>query len=123
MADSEKSGRDGSLKESQPKADHVPVVAAEDGFEVSMDAARAANDEEHNIGVVAALKIHWKAVAWSLAISMSIIMEGYDTSLIFNFFAYPAFRRQFGHEYADGHYEVPGHWQSALGSVSTAGYV
>lgn len=118
---SEKAGRDDSLEGAQPRADHVPVVATPHGFEVSMDAARAANDEEHTTNVVAALKIHWKAVLWSLVISMSIIMEGYDTSLIFNFFAYPAFRRQFGREYNDGHYEVPGQWQSALGSVSTAG--
>lgn len=117
----EKASRDNSLDAGQPQADHVPVVKTADGFEQSLDAARAANDEEHTTTVVEALKIHWKAVMWSLIVSMSIIMEGYDTSLITNFFAYPAFRDQFGKEYPDGRTEVPGNWQSALGSISTAG--
>lgn len=116
----EKTERDVSLDDSVPKADHVPVVKTSDGFERSVDAARAANDEEHTTTVAQALKIHWKAVMWSLIVSMSIIMEGYDTSLITNFFAYPAFRNQFGQE-IDGRLEVAGKWQSALGCIGTAG--
>jgi MFS transporter, SP family, general alpha glucoside:H+ symporter len=121
MAGMKKNGVD--VSDHKPTADHVAVVQGVDGYEVSMDAARAANDEEHTLTVTDALRLHWKAVMWSLIISMSIIMEGYDTSLIYNFFAYPAFRRQFGEQRPDGIYEVPGHWQSALGSVNTAGCI
>ena len=117
----EKAGRHDSLDDGRPKTDHVAVVKTDDGFEQSLDAARAANDEEHTTTVMAALKIHWKAVMWSLIVSMSIIMEGYDTSLITNFFAYPAFKDQFGQQYPDGRHEVAGKWQSALGAISTAG--
>lgn len=92
-------------------------------LEVSVDAARRANEEEHDLTVRRALKIYWKAVLWSLIVSMSIVMEGYDMSLIFNFFGYPAFRRQFGREYPNGDWQVPGPWQSALGSVNTAGCI
>ena len=55
---------------------------------------------------------------------MSIIMEGYDTQLISSFFGFPAFRTQFG-EYSQvsKNYQVPGKWQSALGSGPTAGCV
>lgn len=69
-----------------------------------------------------ALRAYPWAVAWSLTISMSIIMEGYDTNLIVNFFAYPGFKRQFGEEYLHG-YEVPGTWQSALGAGGNAGCI
>lgn len=34
------------------------------------------------------------AIFWCLAVSMCIIMEGYDTILIGNFFAFPQFQRK-----------------------------
>lgn len=46
--------------------------------------ARAANEDEHNLGIREALKQYRWAVMWSLVVSMSIIMEGYDTNLIGN---------------------------------------
>lgn len=113
--------RDKSLEGSQPQAEHVVEAPSKEGLDLTVDAARAANDGEHALTVKDALKIHWKAVIWSLLVSMSIIMEGYDTSLIFNFFAYPAYKRQFGVADANGDFQVQGKWQSALGSVSTAG--
>lgn len=103
------------------EVDRNPTVTGEHGFEASVEAARLANEEEHQTSVKDALRIHWKAVMWSLIISMSIIMEGYDMALITNFFAFPGFRRQFGTEFEDGRVEVEGQWQSALGSIGTAG--
>lgn len=106
------------------KADvnHVADVH-DDDWEHSRDAARAANDEEHDTTTLQALKANWRAVCWSLLVSMSIIMEGYDTSLIFNFFGYPAYRQQFGEPVNGDDWQVPGAWQSALGSGSTAGCI
>lgn len=46
--------------------------------------ARAANEDEHNLTILQALKQYRWAVMWSLVVSMSIIMEGYDTNLIGN---------------------------------------
>jgi SP family general alpha glucoside:H+ symporter-like MFS transporter len=107
----------------KPTTEHI--VHAPDGkFAASKEDARAANQREHDLTVRQALRQHWKAVAWSLIVSMSIIMEGYDTSLISNFFAYPAFQHQFGKFYDNGDgWQVPGPWQSALGSGSTAGCI
>lgn len=53
---------------------------------------------------------------------MSIIMEGYDTQLIFSFFAFPPFQKQFGEPFGDG-YQVPGRWQSALSGGLSAGAI
>lgn len=48
------------------------------------DDARAANADEHTLTIRDALKQYKVAVMWSLVVSMSIIMEGYDTNLIGN---------------------------------------
>jgi len=44
--------------------------------------AKNASDEEHNETFFQAFKNNRKAVAWSVAISLSIVMEGYDTILM-----------------------------------------
>ncbi|KAL4812421.1 general substrate transporter [Aspergillus spinulosporus] len=91
-------------------------------WHTSIKEAQAANAAEHLMTVRQALRAYPWAVIWSLTISMSIIMEGYDTNLIGNFYAYPEFKVHFGQEYAHG-YEVPGEWQSALGAGGNAGCI
>lgn len=44
--------------------------------------------DEKNMTIREALKIYKKAVFWSLVISTCVIMEGYDTNLLGNFYAY-----------------------------------
>ena len=44
--------------------------------------------DEKELGPLAALQAYPKAVLWSLVMSTCVIMEGYDTNLIGNFFAY-----------------------------------
>ncbi|AEO60528.1 sugar transporter-like protein [Thermothelomyces thermophilus ATCC 42464] len=69
-----------------------------------------------------ALRENRKAVLWSVLISLSIIMEGYDTILMGNFFAYPEFAKKFGHYYGeeDG-WQVSAPWQTGLNMASTVG--
>ncbi|KAL4888884.1 general substrate transporter [Aspergillus ambiguus] len=86
--------------------------------------AKAANALEHSMSVREALRSYPSAVVWSVIISMSIIMEGYDTNLIGNFYGYPAFQNQFGQYYPEHHgHQVPQSWQSALGSGGNAGCI
>ena len=59
---------------------------------------------------------------WSLCVSMSVIMEGYDTILIGSLYAYPTYARQFGKLVeSSGHYQIDAKWQSAMGSGPQAG--
>lgn len=44
--------------------------------------AKHASDQEHSQTFLQALKANKKAAMWSAAISMSIVMEGYDTILM-----------------------------------------
>ena len=55
----------------------------------AVDEAKNASDKEHNSRFRQTFKTHRAAVFWSCVISLSIVMEGYDTILIPNFWAYP----------------------------------
>ncbi|RSL85679.1 hypothetical protein CEP52_016062 [Fusarium oligoseptatum] len=88
------------------------------------DQAQAANEHEHSLTVRQALKGYPWAVAWSLTVSLSIIMEGYDTILIGSLYAYPTFARRFGSlDESTGTYQIPTPWQSAMGSGPQAGAI
>ncbi len=51
----------------------------------AIDEAKNASDNEHSMEFWEAIKTHKKAAFWSAVISMSIVMEGYDTILMGNF--------------------------------------
>lgn len=51
--------------------------------------AKQASDKEHQAPFWETFKKHKTAVFWSMVISMSIVMEGYDVMLMGSFMAYP----------------------------------
>lgn len=53
------------------------------------------------------IKLYPKAVAWSVLISTCIAMEGYDISLVNNFYGFPQFNEKYGERLDDGSYQVP----------------
>jgi len=78
------------------------------------DAIEAEN-EEHNMTVIEAVKQYPMASFWAFVMSSTIIMESYDVFLIGNFLGLPAFQQKYG-KYegeADG-YVVVTKWQSSL---------
>lgn len=86
--------------------------------------AKQATDEEHAQTLWQALRDNRKAVAWSVLISMSIIMEGYDTILMGNFFAYPTFNEKYGQDYGGKiGWQVSAPWQTGLNMGSTVGAI
>jgi hypothetical protein len=59
------------------------------GGEKPLDAeAQDSYIDEKELGTMAAIKAYPMAVVWSLVLSTCVIMEGYDTNLLGNFFAY-----------------------------------
>lgn len=69
-----------------------------------------------------AIKAYPMAVFWSLMVSMCVIMEGFDTILIGNFYAYPTFAQKYGHiQTADGTWQLSAAWQAGLGNASGVG--
>jgi SP family general alpha glucoside:H+ symporter-like MFS transporter len=83
--------------------------------------ARQATLLEHNLTLIQALKAHPKALFWSIMISFTIIMEGYDTILIGNFYAYPTFQAKYGSYYPGIGQQVSGPWQVGLSNAGQIG--
>lgn len=69
--------------------------------------AKTATEKEQSMTLLQGIKLYPKAVAWSVLISTCIAMEGYDVSLVNNFYAFPQFNRKYGEQLADGSYQVP----------------
>lgn len=73
--------------------------------EISYDAA-AATEYERKMTLLQAIKMYPKPAFFSMLMSLSLIMEGYDTSLLGNFFGFPAFQQKFGRPVGDGTYQL-----------------
>ncbi|KAL1623323.1 hypothetical protein SLS56_008323 [Neofusicoccum ribis] len=76
--------------------------------------AKLATDKEKSMTLLQGIKLYPKAMAWSVAISTCIVMEGYQTCLLSNFYAFPEFNRKFGEQLPDGTYQVTAAWQAGL---------
>ncbi|KAK9478017.1 general substrate transporter [Lipomyces japonicus] len=79
------------------------------------------DDIEHQLTPREALKLYPKAIAWSLIISLTVVMEGYDMNLIGNFYAYDTFKAKYGEYHAGTGYQVTAPWQAALSNGPTIG--
>jgi SP family general alpha glucoside:H+ symporter-like MFS transporter len=62
------------------------------------------------------------AIFWTVMMSMSVIMEGYDTNLIGNFFAFPTFAEKYGQRIDEhGHHQLSAAWQATLSNMAGIG--
>ena len=81
---------------------------------------------ESELTPLQAIKAYPMAIFWSLMVSMCVIMEGYDTILIGNFFAYPTFQHKYGNfvgvtKQTPSGYQVAPAWQAGVGQASGVG--
>ncbi|KAH7347384.1 general substrate transporter [Plectosphaerella cucumerina] len=115
------------MSEKVDTQDRAPHVEQDDDPKANLhrlQEAQAAAAEEHNVDFKQALRENWKAAMWSAVISLAIVMEGYDLSLMSNFFGYPTFQEKFGTYYAPtDSYELTGPWQAGLLNGTNAGVV
>ncbi|KAL5341056.1 sugar transporter [Aspergillus crustosus] len=86
--------------------------------------ARSAAVKEHELGLWDAIRRYPRAVLWSILLSTSIIMEGYDIVLIQSFFAQPSFRNKYG-EYDSGtdSFQITAPWQNGLSNAVSVGTI
>src|SRR4051812_45816863 len=75
-------------------------------------AAEAATTREKEMGVWQAIRTYPTAICYSMAFSLCLVMEGYDTALTNNFFSLPQFRQKFGQLLNDGDYQLTASWMS-----------
>ncbi|KAI1371249.1 alpha glucoside transporter [Hypoxylon crocopeplum] len=77
------------------------------------DAIEAEN-AEHNMTVLGAVKLYPMATFWAFVMSSTIIMEAYCVFLMGSFVAMDQFKNEYGVEDQDGTMQIEASWQSAL---------
>ncbi|KAF4944480.1 hypothetical protein FGADI_12656 [Fusarium gaditjirri] len=100
--------------------DHAP------NYDMAKDTsiAKQAAEEEHNLTLLQAIRKYPKAVMWSVLLSTSIIMEGYDIVLITSFFAQPSFREHYGsYQPKSDSWQITASWQNALSNAVSVGTI
>ncbi|KAJ6440004.1 sugar porter (SP) family MFS transporter [Purpureocillium lavendulum] len=92
----------------------------------SMLAAEAKHgaQAEHEMSLLQAVKTYPKAIGWSVLLSSTLIMEGYDLALLGNLYASQPFNKKYGTlNPATGKYSVSAAWQSGLSNGARAGEI
>jgi len=69
--------------------------------------SKASSYQEPKLTVREAMAAYPTAIFWSFAVSLCIIMEGYDAILIGNFWAFPQFQRKCELVFASCAFQVP----------------
>lgn len=87
------------------------------------DAAKSAAEHEQQMGLIASAHLYPKAIMFSCIMSLAIVMEGYDTSLLGGFFAPPAFQLKFGKPAGNGIYQVSAPWQAGFQNGAAVGEI
>lgn len=100
-------------KDIQPTLEHDEVTQS----------AVTAEELEGKMTLREGLRKYPKAILWSMGISMTLVMEGYDTLLLGNMTALPQFRQKYGYLTSKGTYQLSAAWQSAIGYAPTIGAV
>ena len=83
--------------------------------DIDGDPTQQAIKTEREMTLRDTLRLWPKAILFSFILSLAIIMEGYDTNLMSNFYAYPAFKNRFGNEDdPDGGMLISSTWQTII---------
>ncbi|KAK6541812.1 hypothetical protein TWF694_007593 [Orbilia ellipsospora] len=87
------------------------------------EGAKQATYAEHNLTFMQAIKTYKRAAIWSILISTTVIMEGYDVTLLGSFFGYPAFQKKYGYLTPDNGYQIDANWMSNLNVIAAVGNI
>lgn len=91
---------DGTITHSDRK--WSSVASRNDDFNEITTESEAQAKKQSEMGLWRGLKTYPTAAAWSILLASTIIMEGYDTSLIGSFFAFEPFAKKYGGQLIDG---------------------
>lgn len=84
--------------------------------------ARGGAEAEHNLPPLEAIRKYPWTLFWCLVVSMCVVMEGYDTNLLNNFYAYPTFAKKYGHwNEGTNNYQLDAAWQASLVNAAPVG--
>lgn len=101
---------------SEPKVP-TPTATGTDQPGTQADEATHAIQLERDLSLRDTFKLYPRAIMFSFIISLAVIMEGYDTNLMGNFYPYPSFKNRFGDEAdPEGGMLVSAKWQTIIGN-------
>ncbi|MCJ1396978.1 hypothetical protein MMC11_000170 [Xylographa trunciseda] len=102
---------------------HIESVDANEKLQGSRltEYAKTGADLEHHMSPLEAIKAYPMAIFWAVLVSMCVVMEGYDTILIGNFFAYPTFAQKYGTLVPGSGYQLTAPWQAGVSDASGVG--
>ncbi|CEL10155.1 hypothetical protein ASPCAL13280 [Aspergillus calidoustus] len=110
-----------------------PLSTTVPGIGALAESARAATRAEQKMSLGQGFRLYPKAVLWSILISSTIIMDGYDMSLLTSFFTFPVFQKSYGEpvpvpesqqgEGQDPSYQISPVWQAALINGTQVGVI
>ncbi|TLS31313.1 hypothetical protein PpBr36_02457 [Pyricularia pennisetigena] len=90
---------------------------------LALDARHAASSEQE-MTLVAAIKTYPKAIGWSVLLSSTLIMEGYDLALLSSLYNSPVFNQKYGELNPEtGKWVISAAWQSGLSNGARAGEI
>ncbi|ODV87557.1 hypothetical protein CANARDRAFT_6084 [[Candida] arabinofermentans NRRL YB-2248] len=117
------------ILEAKTKTEHLEDAENNDNLERKFEdekylvsQAREAAQLEHTLSVKENFRLYWKACLWSMLVSTTIIMEGYDIVLMQSLYAHPAFIDRYGTMYESGK-AISVKWQNAIGNSTTTGCI
>ncbi|KAL2784123.1 hypothetical protein BJX66DRAFT_348630 [Aspergillus keveii] len=114
-----------------------PLSTTVPGIGDLTDSARSATRAEQKMTLGQGFRLYPKAILWSILISSTIIMDGYDMSLLTSFFTFPVFQKSYGEpvpapatvpesrqiEGQEPSYEISPVWQAALINGTQVGVI
>ncbi|KAL2810601.1 hypothetical protein BJX63DRAFT_422950 [Aspergillus granulosus] len=102
-----------------------PLSATVPGLCDLTPGARTATRAEQRMTFNQGFRLYPKAIFWSILLSSTIIMDGYDMSLLTSFFTFPVFQRSYGSTEGDEQfrYHISSVWQAALINGTQAGVI
>lgn len=116
--------REDHADEKGERGDFTALTHASLNDKVLNEEARQATATEHSLSFIQAIKTYKKAALWSILISTTVIMEGYDVTLLGSFMGYPAFRKKYGTWHNDDSgYQISFSWQAGLNDIAAVGNI
>jgi SP family general alpha glucoside:H+ symporter-like MFS transporter len=104
--------------------ERVRRLSAIAGFAEITDGALAGTEAEKRMGILEGIRLYPKAIGWSILLSTAIIMEGYDTTLLPNFYDFSPFQKFYGVEVGNtGTYQLTAAWQAGLSNGANVGEI
>lgn len=102
----------------------VVQLASDPGNDIfaGNDVAKTANEHEQKMSMRYTIRYYYIAMVWAALMAAPIIMEGYETAMVPNFFSFKAFQEKFGFKaHGAKEYTIPTAWQSGITIAAACG--